>query len=91
MTTGGRGREARSAGALAPWGAPGRRRSGWGARGTAGTLPLSYRPRPRGSILLSIAHAFHPFSQHTNPAEAVQIAQDVRSMRSVACHHATFW
>ncbi|PSC74215.1 N-acyl-phosphatidylethanolamine-hydrolyzing phospholipase D [Micractinium conductrix] len=28
--------------------------------------------------------------QHTNPAEAVQIAQDVRSMRSVACHHATF-
>jgi hypothetical protein len=29
--------------------------------------------------------------QHIDPAEAVQIHRDVRSMRSVACHHATFW
>jgi N-acyl-phosphatidylethanolamine-hydrolysing phospholipase D len=28
--------------------------------------------------------------QHIDPAEAVQIHRDVRSMRSVACHHATF-
>lgn len=29
--------------------------------------------------------------QHINPAEAVQIHREVRSMRSVACHLATFW
>lgn len=28
--------------------------------------------------------------QHIDPAEAVQVHRDVRSMRSVACHHATF-
>ncbi len=29
--------------------------------------------------------------QHINPAEAVQIHQDVKAQRSVACHLATFW
>ena len=29
--------------------------------------------------------------QHINPEEAVRIHSDVRSMRSVACHLATFW
>lgn len=28
--------------------------------------------------------------QHINVEEAVQVHRDVRSMRSVACHHATF-